>query len=159
LESWDCSLCGASGGLSNGVIDSFHRLPLLIAYSVAGWILEGLTLYTVLAAVGASVSVVGTLVVALAASLLTIVPFTPSGLGFTEAGLVIMLGWLGLDAPTATAVTLLLRVINYWSIVVFGFLLYIFSRSTDRFRERLNTPNLAPCEEQDQPHPLCSERE
>ena len=84
--------------LEHGIVDSLHRLPLLVAYSVAGWILEGLTLYAVLAAVGASASLAGALVVALAASLLTVVPFTPSGLGFAEAGLVVMLGWLGLGS-------------------------------------------------------------
>jgi uncharacterized membrane protein YbhN (UPF0104 family) len=52
--------------------------------------------------------------------------------------------WLGLDLPTATAVTLLFRIINYWSIVVFGSFLYLFlfahntsssaHRSTDKER-------------------------
>jgi uncharacterized protein (TIRG00374 family) len=98
------------------------------------WVQDN-SLYLVLATVRASVSVAGAFVVALTASLLTIVPFTPSGLGFAEAGLVIMPGWLGLDAPTATAVTMLYRAINYWSIVVFGFLLYIFGRNGDRQAE------------------------
>jgi uncharacterized protein (TIRG00374 family) len=123
--------------LEHGVVGSLRRLPLLVAYSVAGWILEGLTLYAVLAAVGAPVSVAGALVVALGASLLTVVPFTPSGLGFTEAGLVIMLGWLGLDAPTATAATVLLRLINYWSIVGLGLVVYVASRNTNRFNEEV----------------------
>ncbi|MDQ4063382.1 MAG: flippase-like domain-containing protein [Actinomycetota bacterium] len=116
--------------LEHGVIDSFRRLPLLIVLSVGGWVLEGAALYfTVAAVTGAPVSVAGALVVALAASLLTAVPFTPAGLGFTEAGMIVMLGWLGLDAPTATAVTFLYRVINYWSILVFGFILYLFSHN------------------------------
>src|ERR687889_132965 len=72
--------------LEHGVIDSFRRLPLLVALSAAGWVLEGAALYAVAAAVGAPVSVAGALVVALAASLLTAVPITPAGLGFTEAG-------------------------------------------------------------------------
>lgn len=119
--------------LEHGVIDSFRRLPLLIILSAAGWILEGAALYfTVAAVVGAPVSVAGALVVALAASLLTAIPFTPAGLGFTEAGMIVMLGWLGSDATTATAVTLLYRAINYWSIVVFGFVLYLFSRNTSQ---------------------------
>ena len=126
--------------LEHGVVDSFHRLPLLVAYSVAGWIIEGTTLYSVAAAVGAPISVASALVAALAASLLTTVPFTPAGLGFTEAGMVVMLGWLGLDASTASAVTLLFRVINYWSIVVFGLVLYVFNRNTNQLnKERLGT--------------------
>jgi uncharacterized protein (TIRG00374 family) len=130
--------------LEHGVIDSFRsRLPLLVAYSVAGWVMEGMTLYAVAAAVGAPVSVAGALVVALAASLLTTVPITPSGLGLTEAGVLVMLGWMGLDAPTASAITFLFRVINYWSIVVLGFLLYVFSRNTNQLKERLGTPGVS----------------
>ena len=124
--------------LEHGVIDSFGgKLPLLIALSVAGWVLEGLTLYLVLVAVGASVPVAGTLVVALGASLLTVVPFTPAGLGIAEAGMIVMLGWLGLDVPTATAVTLLVRLTNYWSIVVFGFLLYVLGRNGSRPKQEI----------------------
>jgi glycosyltransferase 2 family protein len=119
--------------LEHGVIDSFRsRLPLLVAYSVTGWAMEGMTLYAVAAAVGAPVLVAGALVVALAASLLTVVPITPSELGFTEAGMLVMLQWLGLDISTASAVTFLFRVINYWSIIVLGFVLYFSSRHGNR---------------------------
>jgi len=120
--------------LTHGLVDSFRHLPLLVAYSALGWMLEGLTLYTTAAAVGTRVSIAGALVVALVGSLLTTVPFTPAGLGFTEAGLVLLLGWLGVDVPTASAVTLLFRLINYWSIVVFGFILYVFSRNTNQLK-------------------------
>jgi uncharacterized protein (TIRG00374 family) len=123
--------------LEHGVIDSFRaKLPLLVALSVAGWLLEGAALYGVAAAVGAPVAVAGALVVALGASLLTVVPVTPAGLGFAEAGTIVMLGWLGLDVPTATAVTLLFRLINYWSIVALGFLLYVLGRNTNQLKER-----------------------
>ncbi|MBV9454216.1 MAG: flippase-like domain-containing protein [Rubrobacter sp.] len=131
--------------LEHGIISSFGRLPVLLVYSVVGWLIEGMTLYLVALAVGVPVSVAGALVVALAASLLTTVPITPSGLGFTEAGMLVMLGWLGLDVPTASAITLLFRLINYWSIVVFGGLvLYLFSRNGDRLKkewlDRSGTP-------------------
>jgi glycosyltransferase 2 family protein len=129
--------------LEHGIVDSFRRLPALAAYSVIGWLIEGTTLYLTAAAVGAPVPVASALVIALAASLLTTVPFTPGGLGFTEAGMVLLLGWLGLDASTAGAVTLLFRLINYWSIVVFGFVLYVFSRSGNRIAGgRLGAENL-----------------
>jgi uncharacterized protein (TIRG00374 family) len=59
---------------------------------------------------------------------LTTIPFTPAGLGFTEAGMVLILKQLGLDDNAAGAIALLNRVVNYWSIVVFGAILYIFSR-------------------------------
>jgi glycosyltransferase 2 family protein len=126
--------------LEHGAVDSFRRLPLLVALSVAGWVLEGAALYAVAAAVGAPVSVAGALVVALAASLLTAVPITPAGLGFTEVGMVVTLGWLGVDVTTATGITLLFRLINYWSIVVLGFVLYVFGYARDQLtKERLGT--------------------
>src|ERR671916_790133 len=118
--------------LEHGAVDSFRPPPPLVALSAVGWVLEGAALYVTAASVGAPVSVAGALLVALAASLLTAVPITPAGLGFTEAGLLVMLGWLGVDLPTATAVTLLFRLINYWSIVVLGFVLYIFGRKRKR---------------------------
>ena len=88
--------------------------------------IECLTLYIVAAAVGTPVSVAGAIVVALVASLLSAVPFTPSGLGVAEAGMVLVLQWVGLDTNTAGAITILSRAINYWSIVFFGFVLYLF---------------------------------
>jgi uncharacterized protein (TIRG00374 family) len=126
--------------LEHGAVDSFRRLPLLVALSALGWVLEGAALYVVAAAVGGPVSVAGALVVALAASLLTAVPITPAGLGFTEVGMVVMLGWLGVDVTTATGITLLFRLINYWSIVVLGFVLYVFGYARDQLsKERLGT--------------------
>jgi uncharacterized protein (TIRG00374 family) len=118
--------------LEHGIIGSFRRLPLLVAYSAIGWILEGAALYLTIAAVDVPVPVAGALVVALAASLLSTVPITPAGLGFTEAGMVVMLQWLGLDVSTATAATFLFRVINYWTIVVLGLVLYVFGRNGNR---------------------------
>ncbi len=116
------------GRFEHGTIASFRRgVPLLVAYSTVAWAIEGLTLYLTAAAVGVQVSVSGTLLVALIASLLTTVPFTPAGLGFTEAGTAFMLQWLGLDTNSAVAVALLFRVINYWSIVALGFALCIFN--------------------------------
>lgn len=121
--------------LEHGVIGSFRRLPLLVAYSAVGWAIEGATLYTIATAVGVPVSFAGALVVALAAALLTTVPVTPAGLGFTEGGMIVMLQWLGLDAHSASVVTLLFRLINYWSIVLFGFMVYASSRNGNRLTE------------------------
>ena len=119
-------LHGYYASFERGTVGSLRRIPLLVAYSVAGWTIEGATLYTVAAAVGAPVSFAGALMVGLIASLLTTIPITPSGLGLTEAGMVLALQWLGLDAGTAGAGALLTRAINYWSIVLFGFVLYVF---------------------------------
>ena len=120
----------------HGTAGSFRRIPLLIAYSTVAWIIEGSALYLTAAAVGAPVSVAAALMVALVASLLTTVPFAPSGLGFTEAGTVLLLKQLGLDTDAAGAAALLFRVINYWSIVALGSVLYIFAHNRTCLRPR-----------------------
>jgi uncharacterized protein (TIRG00374 family) len=75
--------------------------------------------------------------IALASSLLTAIPLTPAGLGLVEGTVTAV---LLLFLPTATisdaansqnlalAVTFLDRMINFWSIVIFGLVLYLTSR-------------------------------
>jgi len=129
-------LHGFYARLEHGVVGSIRgELALLVDLSAAGWAIEVAALYGVAEAVGAPVPVAGALMVALAASLLLTVPFTPGGLGFTEAGMVVLLQWLGLDLATAGAVTLLFRLINYWSIVVLGSVLYVSFRDQRRLAE------------------------
>ena len=113
--------------LEVGVIGSFRRVPFLLALTLLGWIIEGLTLYLTAAAVGVPLSVAGAVIAALASSLLSTIPLSPSGLGFTESGTVLLLTSFGMAATPAAAVVLLSRVINYWSIVGFGAILYVFS--------------------------------
>ncbi|HYF64059.1 MAG TPA: flippase-like domain-containing protein, partial [Herpetosiphonaceae bacterium] len=66
--------------------------------------------------------------VALASSLLTAVPALPGGLGLVEVGILGIMTLFGVDKASSTAVALLDRGINYWSIVVFGLILYLFSK-------------------------------
>lgn len=115
-------------GVQSGVTGSFQRVPLLIGYTVTNWLIEGTTLYMIAWAVGAPVSVVAAIVVALVASLLSTVPFTPAGLGVAEAGIVLILTQVGIDKNAAGAIGLLDRVITYWSIVFGGAIVYALSR-------------------------------
>jgi uncharacterized protein (TIRG00374 family) len=115
-------------GVESGIIGSLKGIPQLTGFSIAGWMIEALTLWLTARSLDAPLGIVGALVVALVASLLTTIPFTPAGLGFAESGMVLVLGRLGLDPNLAGAVALLNRVINYWSIVVIGTILYLFSR-------------------------------
>jgi uncharacterized protein (TIRG00374 family) len=66
--------------------------------------------------------------IALSSSLLTAVPFTPAGLGIVEVVITGVLTFFGISSSLGGAVTLLDRVINFWSIIVFGLILYIFSK-------------------------------
>jgi glycosyltransferase 2 family protein len=108
-----------------GTIASFRRIPLLLLTSALGWLIEGATIYLLAAAVAAPVSPAGALVAGLVASLLSIEPLTPGGLGATEAGIVLVMRSLGVDPDTAAAVAVLNRVVNYLSLAVVGPLLYV----------------------------------
>ncbi len=106
--------------LLDGVAGSLKRLPLLAGFSVAGWPLEGLAVYLVAAAVGTPLTVGAAVVVGLVAALLSAIPITPSGLGFTEAGVGVLLVGLGVEAGSAAAIVILVRLVSYWSIVLLG---------------------------------------
>ena len=63
-----------------------RTVPLLLTYTGLVWLLEGLRLYLVAAALDVRLPLSVTLFIALASSLLTTIPFTPAGLGFVEFG-------------------------------------------------------------------------
>jgi glycosyltransferase 2 family protein len=130
------------GQFEQAALRSFQPriLPRLALLTGAIWLLEGFRLYFVIQALeveGLQLALPVIIFVALASSLLTAVPLTPAGLGVVEGAVTAV---LVLFLPSATelqaasshslalAVTFLDRAINFWSIVVFGLLLYIFSK-------------------------------
>jgi len=62
------------------------------------------------------------------ASLLSLVPLTPGGLGFVEAGLTGTLTLAGVPPTAALAVTLVYRLFSYWLPIPIGLLAGIFHR-------------------------------
>jgi uncharacterized protein (TIRG00374 family) len=63
-----------------------------------------------------------------AGELLALVPFTPGGLGFVEAGLVGMLTLAGVPAADAVTATLLYRLVAYWLPIPAGGVAYLLFR-------------------------------
>ena len=103
----------------DGTMDSFGRMPLVLALGVAGWLCEAGRLFCVVMAVGTPVALGLVLFVPMANGLLTAVPLTPGGLGLVETGVTGLLG-LELAVEAALAVALVDRSISYISIVVVG---------------------------------------
>jgi uncharacterized protein (TIRG00374 family) len=62
------------------------------------------------------------------AGLLALLPFTPGGLGFVEAGLVGTLGLAGVPAPQVLTATLLYRLAAYWLPIPAGGVAYLLFR-------------------------------
>jgi uncharacterized protein (TIRG00374 family) len=68
-----------------------------------------------------------------AAVVLGMIPLTPGGLGFVEAGLAAMLGLAGVQAADAVLATLAYRLVSYWLPIPAGFVAYaLFRRRHER---------------------------
>jgi uncharacterized protein (TIRG00374 family) len=67
-----------------------------------------------------------------AVELLALLPFTPGGLGFVEAGLVGTLTLAGVPAADALTTTLLYRIASYWVPLLAGGIAYLIQRQRPR---------------------------
>jgi uncharacterized protein (TIRG00374 family) len=122
------------GSFEQAALRSFRPriLPQLIVLTAGVWLLEGFRLFFVIQALGVEglhLSLSAIIFVALASSLLTALPLTPGGLAVVEGTVTAVLTtFFSVEKNLSIAVTLLDRSINFWSIVVFGFVLYLVSR-------------------------------
>jgi uncharacterized protein (TIRG00374 family) len=87
---------------------------LALPASFGNQLFDYLALEASLLAVGAHVNPILVLLAFVAASALAMIPFTPGGLGFVEAGLAAVLALAGVDAAHAVLATLLYRLFSYW---------------------------------------------
>jgi uncharacterized membrane protein YbhN (UPF0104 family) len=110
--------------LEEGILGSFGRIPTVLGLTAIIWALEGVRFYFVALSVSGGLGFSEALFVALLASLLTVVPLTPAGLGFVELGVVGMLTVLDVGQQTAASIALLDRVVAYWSVIVVGAIVY-----------------------------------
>lgn len=122
------------GRFEQAALRSFRPaiLPNLILLTAGVWLLEGFRLFFVIQSLGQSglhLSVTAIIFVALASSLLTALPLTPAGLGVIEGTVtVVLIKFFSVQEDLAGAVTFLDRLINFWSIIIFGFILYVLSK-------------------------------
>ena len=96
-----------------------HWLAALVAV-ICKWAFDYFALVAAVAATGARVNSVALLLAYVAAAVLGMIPITPGGLGFVEAGLAVTLVWAGLPAANATLATLAYRLVSYWLPLVAG---------------------------------------
>ena len=110
-----------------------RRIPQLAILTALIWATEAMRLYLVILALGfpLGLGISGAFFVALVASLLTAVPFTPAGLGLVELGIAgILIGLYNAPAHDAAAIVLVDRSISVLSIIVFGGIAYVLSAKT-----------------------------
>jgi uncharacterized protein (TIRG00374 family) len=88
------------------------------------WIFDYLALLACLRAVGAEPRPSLVLLAFVAASFLAMIPLTPGGLGFVEAGLTGMLALADVAASAAVVATLAYRLVSFWLPIPAGALAY-----------------------------------
>ena len=111
-----------------------RQIPALAVLTAVIWGTEAMRLLFVIEALNfreVHLGVSGAFFVALSASLLTAIPFTPAGLGIVEVGVVGILTVIyGINRTDAIAITLVDRAISVLSIIVLGSIAYIVSDKT-----------------------------
>jgi uncharacterized protein (TIRG00374 family) len=111
-------------------------LPVAVLTGVV-WLLEGVRVYFVIHSLDLpyeqlNLRISSSIFVALAASLLTVVPLTPAGIGFVQAGIVGVLTLYGVSEEAGTAVALTDFLLSTLSVIVVGGVLYAFSQMVRR---------------------------
>lgn len=103
--------------------------------TAAIWSMEGLRLYLVVRALDLpeiGIGFMAAVFVAQISALFSIIPLTPAGTGFVEAGLIYALRLYGVPTGAGTAAAIADRSITLLSVLVFGSLLYVTSRKVRR---------------------------
>jgi len=106
--------------------------------AVLNWTLDYLTLVVALVAVGADPRPSLVLLAFAAAAVLGMIPITPGGLGFVEAGLSTTLVFAGIPYESALLATLAYRLFQFWMPIPAGLVAYLL------FRRRYGKPSELP---------------
>jgi uncharacterized protein (TIRG00374 family) len=98
-----------------------------LIYSAGNWLLDLMALLIALAAVGAEPRASVVLLAYVVAAFLGMIPITPGGLGFVEAGLLGTLALAGIGTDQALLATLLYRLAAYWLPIPAGAVAYVLA--------------------------------
>ena len=117
------------------------RWWLALISAMGNWLFDYLALLAALTAVGSRPRPSLVLLAYVAAAVLGMIPLTPGGLGFVEAGLTATLTLAGVSAPDAVLATLAYRLVSYWLPLVVGPIAYALHRR--RYAKRNSVPGLS----------------
>ncbi len=119
-----------------GTLGSFRRVPRLGTLTVGVWACESLRFFFVALAFGLISGnllhiIAASLFIALGEALLTVVPFTGGGVGLVEGGMFAMIALFTTNTSQAAAAILTDRTISLFSILVFGFIVFMVAFGRD----------------------------
>ncbi len=120
--------------LQGAVFGSLRRPLPVFGIGLLLWLGDGMRVWFVSRSLDAGISPAIAIFVAVMSALLTVVPFTPAGLGVVELGVgSVLIGVLGIDPVTAGSIIVLDRIVTYWSLLLVGSGLYLW-RTKREFR-------------------------
>lgn len=108
--------------------------------SIVLWFCDGLRVYLIAWSLGQHISYPAAIAVALVSALVSIVPFTPAGLGVVEGFMVWALTQIDVPPGSAAAIALLDRFTTYGSLLIIGLPLYLWVLRRD-IRESRENPD------------------
>ena len=121
--------------LHGAIFGALRRPALVFGIGILLWLNDGLRVWFVARSLDASISLSIAILVAVMGALLTVIPFTPAGLGVVELGVgSVLVGVLGVDPVVAGSIILLDRVVAYWSLLAIGAALYM-RRTRQEYRD------------------------
>jgi uncharacterized protein (TIRG00374 family) len=113
----------------DGLRQTFARRPGLALVSALGkWVFDYNALLCILAGLGVRPNAPLVLLAYASANVLGMIPATPGGLGFVEAGLVGLLTLAGVGAGVATVATFAYRLVGFWLPLPAGLVAYVLAR-------------------------------
>ena len=125
--------------LQGAIFGALRRPGLVLSIGVLLWLNDGMRVWFVARSLDAGISPAVAILVAVMGALLTIIPFTPAGLGVVELGVgSVLVGVLGVDPVVAGSIILLDRVVAYWSLLAVGAGLYL-RRTRREYRDLAST--------------------
>ena len=117
-----------------------RRWLLALTTALANRLLDYLALLAALVAVGATPRPSLVLLAYAGSVVLGMIPITPGGLGFVEAGLAAMLTLAGIPAAQATVATLGYRLVSYWLPLLAGAVAWLLFRRAHPADRALQAP-------------------
>ena len=105
-----------------------QKWHIALGVATLNWLLDYATLFVALLAIGAQPRASLILLAFAGAAVLGMIPLTPGGLGFVEAGLIGMLTISGIPASDALLATLAYRLFQFWLPIPAGLIAYIVFR-------------------------------
>lgn len=130
---------GRAGPTAAGMIHARDRLVTdlrphwgrALGAAIGNWLFDFLVLVAALAASHSNIRSARLPILLLAyvsAAVLAMIPITPGGLGFVEAGLTSLLVAAGVTEPKALLATLAYRIVSYWLPIAVGAIAYLVYR-------------------------------